>query len=539
MRKLSVLIFLLIQLVSLKGQNTCGTVFQTGNELDAYTLFCPSNATTTYLIDNCGRVMHQWTSSYKPGVAIDFLENGNLLRSCEYPNANFGIAGMGGRIEILDWNSNILWEYVVSDSNVVQHHDVEYLPNGNIIVLAIERKTSLECYSAGRDTINSLSHGELYSEFLIELQPIGQDSAIVVWEWHMWDHLVQDFNPNVANYGVVEAHPELFNVNYVKNNPVADWAHANSVFYNQDLDQLVVSLNSFSEFIIIDHSTTINESQSHAGGNMGKGGDILFRYGNPIVYGHNTIAGQQNESQHTVHWIPNTYKDGGKILLFNNGSVRGYSSVDIVNPLKDTNGNYILEPDTTFGPDTAEWSYVASPPASMYSSIISGAQRLSNGNTLICEGRQGHFIEIDSLNNIVWEYFNPQSGAGIMSQGDPLTVGRAVFRAKKYEPSYSGFIGKNLTPGIPIESNPNLVGCITNIKESDDNDFRIFPNPTEGFINIEFKPIIIGKEVEIVDGLGRSIYKFQIINNRYCINLPQSGLYFLIIDGVSKKIVRL
>ncbi len=526
-------------IIPLKAQLTCGTTYQSGQEQEAYTLFCPSNNTTTYLIDNCGRVVHEWYSVYKPGAGIDFLSNGNLIRSCKYPNSYFNIAGQGGRIEILDWNSNIVWEYVVSDSNIVQHHDIEYLPNGNVIVLAIERKSPIECYNAGRDTVNLMNEGELFGEFLMELQPVGADSAVVVWEWHIWDHLVQDFNSSVSNYGVVAAHPELMDINYVKNQPKADWGHANSVFYNADLDQLAISFNSFNEFFIIDHSTTTAESASHAGGAMGKGGDILYRYGNPIAYDHVTTAGQQNEGQHTVHWIPNGYKDAGKILFFNNGNQRGYSTVDIVNPLKDVNGNYIIEADTTFGPDTAEWIYEAIPQSDLNSSIISGAQRLSNGNTLICEGRNGRFIEIDSLKNIVWEYINPMNANGPMTQGDSPTVGRAVFRSKKYESTFAGLIGKTLTPGNPLELNPDLSGCITTgIQEENEVELKVYPNPTNGELNILVPEKLIGDEIYIYNSFGQLIFTDEIKHTSFKISLEKSGVYFLKTKDFAKKVLK-
>ena len=53
------------------------------------------------------------------------------------------------------------------------------------------------------------------------------------------------------------------------------------------------------------------------------------------------------------------------------------------------------------------WEYQGDPPISFYSYHISGAQRLPNGNTLICEGAPGRFFEITSNKEIVWEYVNP------------------------------------------------------------------------------------------------------------------------------------
>ena len=35
----------------------------------------------------------------------------------------------------------------------------------------------------------------------------------IVWEWHAWDHLIQDFDSKRENYGDVTAHPERIDIN--------------------------------------------------------------------------------------------------------------------------------------------------------------------------------------------------------------------------------------------------------------------------------------------------------------------------------------
>jgi len=83
----------------------------------------------------------------------------------------------------------LIWDYTFSSPTYCQHHDIEYLPNGNVLILATELKTQQACIAAGRDT-SLLQDGELWPEFVVEVQPIGLDSGVVVWEWHAWDHLV-------------------------------------------------------------------------------------------------------------------------------------------------------------------------------------------------------------------------------------------------------------------------------------------------------------------------------------------------------------
>jgi hypothetical protein len=108
---------------------------------------------------------------------------------------------------------------------------------------------------------------------------------------------------------------------------------------------------------------------------------------------------------------------------------------------------------------------------------ISGVQRLSNGNTLICEGASGNFFEIDSLKNTVWNYVNPVGqGGNIISQGAAATQ-NSVFRCTQYDPSYAGLTGYVLVPGNPIELNPLPYVCdmLTSIHKIENSpiNFRV------------------------------------------------------------------
>src|SRR5262249_52369420 len=111
---------------------------------------------------------------------------------------------------------------------------------------------------------------------------------------------------------------------------LADWTHANPVSYNAKLDQVMVSPRGFSEFWIIDHSTSKAEAAGHKGGRHGKGGDLLYRWGNPEAYRAGTAADRRLFSQHDPHWIPEGLQGAGHVLVFNNGGGRpdgNYSSV--------------------------------------------------------------------------------------------------------------------------------------------------------------------------------------------------------------------
>jgi len=455
----------------LVAQNQTLGVFQYEEDTyEAYTIFSPSR--DTYLIDNCGRMVHMWSSNYRPGGAIYFLEDGLLLRTNRVNNANvFTGGGIGGRIEKLDWFGEVVWYFDYNSATYHQHHDVEVLPNGNILILAWEYKTAEQAISMGRDP-NLLEDGELWPEHIIEIQPFGDNDANIVWEWHLWDHLVQDFDSSLPNYGVIEDHPELININYTGPNQnsaggKADWIHANSIEYNAELDQIIISSRAWSEFWIIDHSTTIEESATHEGGNSGMGGDILYRWGNPAAYNRGLATDRMLFGQHHVQWIDSDLPGGGNILLFNNGRNRpdgDYSSVDELQ-LPVDGYNYLLYDQAPYLPSDLIWTYSAPNVDDFYADHISGCQRLANGNTLICSGPEGRFFEVDQIGNIVWEYVSPVFGNIILSQfdtppQDPLSgdfqLSNSVFRCEKLDSDFIGFNNYELVPSLPIEGPPYL-----------------------------------------------------------------------------------
>jgi hypothetical protein len=184
--------------------------------------------------------------------------------------------------------------------------------------------------------------------------------------------------------------------------------HVNAVAYNADLDQIAMSSPHFSEIWIIDHGTTTEEARGHTGGRWGKGGDILYRWGNPRVYHQGTRVDQRLFGQHNIHWIPKGLPGEGHLLVFNNGSSRQpeeFSSVDEFEPPVDKAGNYVRRERAPFGPETALWTY--SNKSDFFSWYISGTQRLPNGNTLIDAGAQGIVFEVTPEKEAVWKCVNP------------------------------------------------------------------------------------------------------------------------------------
>ncbi len=464
---------------AINAQQTVGLFTRDPGSLDGYVLFAPNFANKTYLIDKCGYEVHSWTSTHQPGQSAYLLDDGSLLRTGKVNGSSFNAGGSGGIFEKFDWNGTLNWSYTISSTTECQHHDIHKLPNGNILAIVWELKTVSEAMAAGR---NPAAIGTaVWSEKIVEVHQTGINSGTVVWEWHVWDHLIQDFDSLKPNYGVISQHPELINLNFTTGTATAsDWLHCNAIDYNANLDQIVISSHNLCEIWVIDHSTTSAQAALHSGGVHGKGGDLLYRWGNPAVYGRGTSADKKLFGQHNVQWISNGLKDAGKIMVFNNGVQRptgNYSSIDIISQPVDSVGGYSLLTNQAYQPDSAFWTYVAPVPTSFYSMNISGVQRLSNGNTLICEGASGNFFEIDSLKNTVWNYVNPVGqGGNIISQGAAATQ-NSVFRCTQYDPSYAGLTGYVLVPGNPIELNPLPYVCdmLTSIHKIENSpiNFRV------------------------------------------------------------------
>ena len=236
----------------------------------------------------------------------------------------------------------------------------------------------------------------------------------------------------------------------------------NSVTYNAQLDQIMVSSYYFDELWIIDHSTTPIEAIGHSGGKRHKGGDLLYRWGNAQAYNIGSPTGHVLYSPHDPQWIPEGYPGAGNITLFNNGAGRpdgNYSSVEEIQPPVDDSGNYFLQPATAYGPAYSLWRYQAPNPTDFFSAIISGAQRLSGGHTLITEGTKGNLLEVNKAGNVLWRYVSPAIAVGVVAQGSPASPGNSVFRALQYSSTYAGLVGRTLTPGAPLEIAPLAYNC--------------------------------------------------------------------------------
>ncbi|MCK5145402.1 aryl-sulfate sulfotransferase [bacterium] len=453
------ILFTFIQKAS--GQNTVGLISRSPGIYDGYTLYAPLSSTSTYLIDNNGERINSWVSAYNPGNSAYLLEDGHLLRTANNRNSRFTSGGTGGRIEKFTWDGSLVWTYIYSTDSVCQHHDIELLPNGNILMIAWELKTLSQALAAGCNPALVNNKG-LYPDHIIEVNPTLPSGSEIVWEWHVWDHLIQEYDSSKDNYGVVADHPELIDLNFTTltgpPRSKTDWNHTNGIDYNADLDQIVISIHVFSEIWIIDHSTSTTEAASHSGGNSGRGGDLLYRWGNPAAYGAGTAVDQQLFGQHDPQWLTSDLPGSGNLLIFNNGRGRingNFSSIDEITPPLEEDGSYTKNTGTSYGPVQPVWTYQSDPVDDFYADHISGAQRLPNGNTLICDGTHGTIFEVTQVGNTVWEYINPVTADGPLAQGDDIPTekgGNNLFRACRYGKDYPAFSYLNLYPLGPIET---------------------------------------------------------------------------------------
>ena len=448
---------------------------------DGFTLFAPLRSGTVHLIDMDGEVVHRWETGHK-AYSLHLLPEGRLLYNSHIDeNPVFFGGGIAGRIREIDWDGKVLWETLITDENQCQHHDIELLPNGNVLAIVWERVPREEALALGRDPEACDPKG-IWPDAVLELEPTRPSGHRVVWEWHAKDHWIQDQDPSKPGFGSIAEHPGRIDLNADARdardlseeerakqeelekemsalgyggddededeeddgapkkaiNP--DCMHVNSVDYNAEHDLVLLSSPRLHEVFVIDHSTTSEEARGSSGGRRGRGGELLWRWGNPEKHGAGSAADRRLYGQHDAHWIPAGRPGEGSVLLFNNGSKRPekeFSSIEQLPLPFDPERGFLGEPGKPYGPETPEWSYAA--PESFYSFFISGCQRLPNGNTLICSGAQGRFFEVTSDGKIVWEYWNPHGGELQSSFGraapkdnpPPKVEPKAVFRATR------------------------------------------------------------------------------------------------------------
>lgn len=497
--------------------HTVGLLYHDESVSSGYVLYSPEVNRKVLLVDNCGELVNMWRFGEAPGATCYLLENGNLLRAGK------------DTLEIRDWDDNSIWSFAITaEWGINQHHDIEPLPNGNILCIVNDNYTSPEMLAMGQDT--TIVQGGTEFDKIIEIHPVGADSAEIVWEWTFTDHLIQDFDNTKPNYGVVADHPELLDVNY-QTGFMNDFIHLNAIDYNASLDQIMISARSLNEIIIIDHSTTTAEAASHSGGNSGKGGDFLWRWGNPQVYRQGVPADQQLFLQHDCKWIDPGFPDAGKITVFNNlgySTIGDTSSVHILSPVF-INNEYMIG-GNTFLPAFFDWSWKGTILGTLvFEDKKSGVQSLQNGNVLITETSKGRISEIDRNGNLMWTYVNPTGqGAAIFNQFDavPPPTNR-MFRAEKYPANFPGFVGHDMSgTGIIEDQNAHSDTCaVLGVDEIGAESIALV-NPVKDKL-LQFGTTLQHQHIQLFDLQGKCILEIADFSGKELKLAANSGMYLL------------
>lgn len=357
-----------------------------GQLLDnSYTLAVENGGTVSYLLDKAGNKIKEWQFEDNLGNDLELLPNGKLFGIFKVDNPVITFGGYGGIIKILDTDGTTDWEFEYASENYIAHHDVELLPNGNVLFIVWEKISITEAQANGVMTTTPI-----YPETLIEVDP---SNNTIVWQWRSFDHIIQDVEATALNFGSVSLNPQLIDFNYdlVDN---GDLMHANGIDYDAEKDIIYLSVNYYSEIWVIDHSTTTAEAATNSGGNYNKGGNLLYRFGNPSTY-KNTEGVRLFYNNHFPNLLEDDEPGLGNMLVYMNG-VNTNQSVVYELDIPDT---FNLTPNVNNEPNVI-WSFTD---PELFHGRISGAVRLKNGNTLIAEGDYG-FWEVTENGDVVWKY---------------------------------------------------------------------------------------------------------------------------------------
>ncbi|MBW2027483.1 MAG: aryl-sulfate sulfotransferase [Deltaproteobacteria bacterium] len=342
------------------------------------------------LMDMAGRILHTWRTAF-PVHYGRLLPNGNMFAMLRRVSEGSPLAegyhmgGAGGLIVEYNWEGDVLFEW----DDPCSHHDMAKLANGNYIYVGWE-KIPRDMAPRVRGGLPGTEHhdGTIFSDYFREIDPEGN----ILWEWHAFEHLDPDI--------------DVISPFHARN----EWSHINNIDIMPDGNVLSSSRHMDSAFIV--------EKDT---------GSILWRWGNVAYYDRDkgqVLLGNVKDPRtmggpHAAHVIPEGLPGAGHMLVYDNGMyVYGSRAIEV-----DIKTGEILWQTEDHGPVPYVYG------RNHFSPFISNAQRLANGNTLLCEGQNGVFMEITREQELVWQYVRPTPSAG-------KRIMWGVFRAYRYAPDY-------------------------------------------------------------------------------------------------------
>ncbi|MFX0555334.1 aryl-sulfate sulfotransferase [Maribacter sp. CXY002] len=358
------------------------TYYNESKVSDGLILINDAAANKVFLMNRNGKTVFDWPlGEERLGNDAHLLPNGKLLAMLEVPDPKIQLGGFGGKVEIINKKGEKEWSFTYASDNHILHHDAQMLPNGNILTMIWERKSIEESQEAGYSL-----NVETFPDGLIE---IDTTTNTIVWEWHVWDHLIQENDNTKSNFGEVATNPQLIDINYTTDIS-GDITHGNGIAYDPEKDVIYFSSNFYSEIWVIDHSTTSEQAASSSGGTYNKGGDLIYRFGNPSAY-KNQIGKRLFNNNH----FPNLLKEKNTILVYSNGGDLNRSTVYEL----ELASEFSLTPNADNEPQVV-WTFSNE---KLFSPKVSGAVELPNGNILITEGDFGLW-EVTKEKEIIWQY---------------------------------------------------------------------------------------------------------------------------------------
>jgi len=392
------------------------TIYEPDRSWNGYTVLSPLQTPAVLVIDMNGNVVKRWEGlNNSAGGPARVLPGG------------FVISASGARppnqesLELVqqDFDGKVMWQFSRNEQiktreggtiwSARQHHDWqrESFPAGYFApesMPAIEGGSTLILTHTNR-TQPKVADVMLEDDRLIEVSWKGE----VAWEWVASDHIDElGFAPD-ARKAIKAA--QSFN----KARGSFDWLHINSAHYvgpNRWFDQ--------GDMRFTPNNVIISSREASLLAIVGRDGKIVWRLGPDFSESPELRAIRQIIGQHHAHFIPKGLPGAGNLLVFDNGGSSGYGFANPIAP----NGVGAFARATSrvleINPLTLElvWSYTN---PRFFSTNISGAQRLPNGNTLITAGAGGRMFEVTKEGAIVWEYMYPLFGGANASN--------AVYRA--------------------------------------------------------------------------------------------------------------